>query len=183
MATRAHEVHLGRLIEDGDQLRDAVHIAVAPMTAGEDLEPGDHVCVLHGDMGVAWSISPTMGAIGVVDPYLKATVRAGERFWLFLMPNTITSLRHEWTHPDFEPRAADDVRALSWEWLRDHEDIYRFVAEDLVEAVAANEDFCFGDDDGPSWARTATFWHHMEILTGRRFDAEHRDNTYFRCAC
>ena len=34
---------LGRLIEDGDRRRDAIHIAVAPVTAAGRLAPGQHV--------------------------------------------------------------------------------------------------------------------------------------------
>lgn len=34
---------LGRLIEDGDRRRDAIHIAVAPVTAVDELVPGQHV--------------------------------------------------------------------------------------------------------------------------------------------
>ena len=34
---------LGQLIEDGDRRRDAIHVAVAPVTAAERLAPGQHV--------------------------------------------------------------------------------------------------------------------------------------------
>src|SRR6218665_2596069 len=37
---------LGRLIEDGDRRRDAIHIAVAPVTAAERLTPGAPVGVV-----------------------------------------------------------------------------------------------------------------------------------------
>ena len=38
---------LGELIEDGDRRRDAIHIAVAPVTAAEKLKPGEHVGLIE----------------------------------------------------------------------------------------------------------------------------------------
>jgi hypothetical protein len=90
---------LGKLIEDGDRRRDAIHIAVAPVTAAGPLHPGQHVGLLHADD--AELVGPCDSPIGIVDPFLAAPVEPGQRFWLFLYPNTITSLRHAWSHPAF----------------------------------------------------------------------------------
>lgn len=79
----ADNLNLGRVITDPGAARDAVHVAVVPVTATRELRPGEHL------------------ASGVVDPYLTRPVRPGERYWLFLYPGTVTSLRHVWTHPDF----------------------------------------------------------------------------------
>lgn len=88
---------LGNLITD-KQHRDAVHIAVAPVTAGMALWPGQRV----GFVGNAHTVGITSNTIGIVDPFLTNQVQEGEMFYMFLLPNTITSLRHEWTHPVFE---------------------------------------------------------------------------------
>ena len=89
--------NIGQLCGD-DARRDAIHFAVAPVEAGMDLRPGDHVGLTDG------RASRGAKAIGIVDPFLKGEVKEGQRFWLFLYPNTITSLRHVWTHPAFTPR-------------------------------------------------------------------------------
>ena len=89
---------VGKLIETADARRDAIHVAVAPVEAAEDLEPGGHVILR---VGKAVRAEDGADAIGIVDPFLTAPVRAGQRFWLFLLPNSITSLRHVWTHPAF----------------------------------------------------------------------------------
>jgi hypothetical protein len=95
---------LGQLIEDGDRRRDAIHIAVAPVTAAERLLPGQHVgLVRRGDVEL---VGPCGDTIGIVDPFLEAEVEPGQRFWLFLYPGTITALRHVWTHPAFTKAAA-----------------------------------------------------------------------------
>ena len=95
---------LGQLIEDGDRRRDAIHIAVAPVTAADRLTPGQHVgLVEEGNLEL---VGPCDRPIGAVDPFLAAEVEPGQRFWLFLYPGTITSLRHVWTHPVFTAAAA-----------------------------------------------------------------------------
>jgi hypothetical protein len=90
----AHEdLGLGKLII-GEAHRDAVHVAVAPVVAQENLSPGDHV-----DANGGWAGE----RVGIVDPFLREPVRKGDRFWLFLYPGTVTGLRHMWTHPAFAP--------------------------------------------------------------------------------
>lgn len=87
---------LGKLVE-GPVERDAVHIAVVPMVAGEMLTRGDPIGILR-DGTAGYGATP----IGVVDPFLPHDVAKGQTFWLFLNPGSITSLRHEWTHPAFD---------------------------------------------------------------------------------
>lgn len=102
MSQKSEGPKVGRLIPQGENPgRDAIHVAVAPVFAGMLLEPGQHVCINPSDY-TAWTSPPSKGVmVGIVDPYLKGPVKRGERFWLFLYPNTITSLRHVWTHPMF----------------------------------------------------------------------------------
>lgn len=102
------EPQIGRLIEGGGG-RDAIHVAIAPVTAGAELVPGSHVTL--NDKGVA---VPGRGAIGIVDPFLTVRcVLPGQRFYLFLYPKSVTSLRHVWTHPAFNEGTTDDEA-----WLR-----------------------------------------------------------------
>ena len=100
---------LGQLIVTGDRRRDAVHIAVAPVTATESLQPGQHVGL--ASPGDTDRVGPSDSPIGIVDPYLTDCVEPGERFWLFLYPGTVTSLRHVWSHPAFVPRPPMAARA------------------------------------------------------------------------
>lgn len=88
-------VPIGKIIS-GDAARDAVHVAIAPVTAGDDLSPGEHIGRL--DDGTFGESAVTLG---IVDPFLKERVKKGQKFYLWLYPNTITSLRHVWTHPAF----------------------------------------------------------------------------------
>lgn len=89
---------VGKLIE-GEAFRDAIHVAVAPVVAGQELRAGDDVRIDKKDRkAIACNIRDR---VGVVDPFLTEPVEAGQRFWLFLLPNTVTSLRHAWTHPAF----------------------------------------------------------------------------------
>lgn len=93
---------LGEIITTPQQ-RDAIHIAVVPITAGQMLRPGDRVGFRLGDHETAFLIGSN--AVGIVDPFLKCVVEEGQRFWLFLYPGSVTSIRHDWTHPAFERRS------------------------------------------------------------------------------
>ena len=92
---------LGKIIPDGATVeRDAIHIAVAPVVAGESLDPSERVYMKWGE---AWSHHPLdrEKVVGIVDPFLEVSIEKGQRFWLYLFPGSITSLRHDWTHPAF----------------------------------------------------------------------------------
>jgi len=73
---------LGELAPHG-AARDAIHVAVYPMIAGEDLRPGDHVGFgLESGRERVWRTR--VNAVGVVDPFLTTPVQTGQRFWLLL---------------------------------------------------------------------------------------------------
>lgn len=101
LARKSTDTPLGVLLPDHEHRRDAVHIAIAPVTAAVELEPGQHVGLLEGSKEFA---GPSDKPLGVVDPFLKEPIQPNQRFWLFLYPETITGLRHVWTHPAFAPK-------------------------------------------------------------------------------
>jgi hypothetical protein len=80
--------------------RDCVHVAVAPVVAGIEMDPGQGVT--KGGDGLFYSFPLDHdGCLGVVDPFRTEPVKRGERFWLLLKPGTITGLRHMWSHEAF----------------------------------------------------------------------------------
>ena len=93
----------GRLVpDDFPDERDAIHIACAAVYAAEDLNPGDHVGFV--DKRQDYMGRSELAPVGVVDCFLPRPVKKGERFWVFLYPGTIQSLRHNWSHPSFDVR-------------------------------------------------------------------------------
>lgn len=102
---------VGKLIEDGERRRDAVHIAIAPMVADSELKPGQPAGLSRSDDFEHATADGT--PIGIVDPFLTVPVQKGQRFWLFLFTGTITSLRHVWTHPEFTNVAQNIRRQLT----------------------------------------------------------------------
>lgn len=90
------KVDVGQIIV-GEAHRDAIHVAIAPVVAQRILAPGQQVDTEGSTVGKP---------VGIVDPFLTRAVDKGEQFYIFLFPNTVTSLRHEWTHPDFKSPTA-----------------------------------------------------------------------------
>lgn len=179
------QIELGKLIKDIVQ-SDAIHIATCPITAADDLEPGQHIGLLTDDTA-SWRANEM---IGVVDPFLIGTVKKGQRFFMLMYPYTITGLRHVWTHPAFE-RMKDQTAALALlaEAIKARaviEDIAQqgeTSAEYLIKVCGRGEEPCFGTemyDVNP--AQKSKFWDAIEVLTGYKHPEERRDE-YWRCSC
>lgn len=182
-------IPLGKLASE-DAGRDAIHIAVAPVVAAATLAPGDHVGVEADGRA-----SKTSKHIGIVDPYLKASVKPGDRFYLCLYPNTITSLRHHWVHPAFKeeapPAKADFDKAESEAWLReyairfksyatDNEDAYQMLISDLRERR-----ICYQGSDmhGLGDLEDANeLSHHASVVLGTPINF-HDYGWTFTCSC
>lgn len=177
------QTKLGQLIEEGAQ-RDAIHIAVAPVIAATKLQPGDHIGFVASNQEM---VGPSASPIGIVDPFLKGAVQEGERFWMFLYPNTITSLKHVWTHPAFSALTPVDPKAASEAWLR------AFIAgadcpgyETVIAAAidggdqSWNSDYLHFDGRDAHGEIPPEFWDHVEIVTGSKISQR---PSYFSCSC
>jgi len=181
---------LGQLVQ-GVAGRDAVHVAIVPIEAAVDLEPGWHVGIRDGK---ATTLKPH---IGIVDPFLRGHVTRGERFWLCLYPGTITSLRHEWTHPAFaeedRPPICTKAELLESErWLAEFSSNYCISLDQMIQAAKLSitgQQFalCFGDEDGQQRMEyDGAKWElfdHLENVLGQRIPQAVRENASFRCAC
>lgn len=176
----ANKLGLGQIIET-EQQRDAIHIAVAPVIAGEKLSPGDHVGFLpDGRVGEA-----AAEKIGAVDPFLKKTVKAGERLWLFLYPGTISGLRHEWTHPAFKTPSYRLDGPPSEQWLRDYADKMGVDYDDLIQHARDYLDHSAYWIEGGRFEGEGVpdaFWTHFEVVTGRAVEESQR-RSFFSCSC
>jgi hypothetical protein len=161
----------------GEAERDAIHVAVYPAVAGKKMRPGDYVCVVDGQAYPTTAFA----SIGIVDPFLGDEVQIGERFWIFITPGTITGLRHNWTHPDLEKVAPPVDKFVHEAWLRDFADSYELDYDEMVEEAASGGIIRGGTEN--HGAGTDEFWEHLEALTGKRFDVDHREQTTWSCAC
>lgn len=191
MAMSSEDLKLGEIIPaDRPQERDAVHIAVIPVVAAVSMAPG----ALVGMAGGRAVHATGAAAIGIVDPFLTETVEEGQRFWLYLRPGSITSLRHEWTHPAFpvsELRVGSNEREVSEKWLRQWAIEFRVGGYDIADderyrkliggAIAG--DIFFGTDTPYDEVRGSELWRHIENVTGQRFDDDHRENGFYHCSC
>lgn len=161
----AEGTKVGELRRGGEQ-RDAIHIAVAPGVAVERLYAGQKVGLQKGDNDKYFTgRAHTM--LGIVDPFLDHAVEAGEQFWVFLFPNTITGLNHVWTHPAFTetppvalnsppetapvgtPTAAlEAFKQASEDWLRNFCASADCPDYDTVIAAASGDHKTWDDGDG-----------------------------------
>lgn len=89
--------------------RDAIHLAVDPVIAGQWLQVGERIGIVNGfawtsgtrilnDVTKEYVIVPYHG---IVDPFLPQPVQPTQSFWFVMAPRMVCSLRHVWSHPEF----------------------------------------------------------------------------------
>ena len=177
------DVKLGSLIK-GDEGRDAIHIAIAPVCAATILRPGERVGFVSVDQQSVGRITPY---VGIVDPFLETPVLPGRWFYLCLFPYSITSLRHVWTHPAFTNKTDEEIvigvkesKAQSTAWLLKFCQNHGLELTRLLEELPSGSVWA-GSNEGLwlSDPEQRELIHHFENLTGQRGP----DGVYFTCAC
>ena len=185
----------------GNEERDAIHMAVMPVIAGSELFRGQRIAIKYGTSNVAipsFDEYYTYGqapSVGIVDPFLSRDapdhnrVRPGEWFWMFLQPNTITGIRHQWTHPTIDhPAQSKNESEL---WLHQFAEQWSFDYDQMISA-ATNP-----DDEDPyitAYGRDLhsreelgddhdLFWFHLGVVTRRVYDTPHRNKVTWTCTC
>lgn len=172
------DLELGELI-DKQRMRDAVHVAVAPVFANCELNPGQHVGLVAGSTDI---VSVSEKPIGIVDPFLKSNVLKGQRFWLWIYPNTIMSLRHVWSHPSF---VLPEEREVHVAWItafarllgHDYEDLMDYADKWIARGEYHNDEL---ETHKSHYDEFAEFWRRYELVTGTKVD--HKE-CFFSCSC
>lgn len=187
---------LGQLV-DASTERDAIHVAIAPVQASQNLMPGWHVGI--GPDGKA---GPSGKHIGIVDPFLGGTVSEGQWFYLCLYPQTVTGMRHHWSHPAFgtvakipepevaeplpEPDEPDDPK----EWIAKFADGIRQDYDDLMgdaEGWIRHGDYTYDNSESYKSPRFGTwdeFWKKYEAVTGTELpEVDWGHGSPYTCSC
>lgn len=176
---------LGKLIDEKAQ-RDAIHIAVAPVVATERLSPGQRIGLVgHENSQVRASVTGQ----GIVDPFLSGAVFPGDRFWMWLTPNTITSLRHQWTHPNFDSDmiSRDAHSEKSKAWIENHASALGLTYDAMMrhaERWLEHQDYQVeqGSETWRSEFDSMNFWHHYEVITGKVVP-DNMKHSFYCCTC
>lgn len=180
---------LGTIITEGD--RDAIHIAVEPVIAGETLRPGWHIGLVNGKAYAVNGSYPGIKNLGIVDPFITSNVNTGDMFWLLVYPRTITSLRHVWEHPDFkEKEIHDKTYSENWlmNWCSETNDAPSY--NDLIElfkydvsgdwSLSGDAIVLSGSEASGFLPRQDELKHHLEVVIGEEIVFM---PTYFSCSC
>lgn len=181
---------LGSKLNKEEADRDAVHIAVLPCVAAGRLSAGMPVKVNRVTGMAEYDI---VQAVGIVDPFLSEPIFPGDKFFVWLTPNTITGLQHRWTHPVIDDMLEEDVSPIT---ASRHGAIakinecanacgvtFDFLIDAAKEYNENNETTHMGSNsqysDYDDWKG---FWRAFTTYTGETV----KDDTYwapFRCTC
>ena len=194
---------------NGTEQRDAVHIAIAPVVADTELKPGQHIgFVEKNNFELVGPLSPPSQypTIGIVDPLLSGVIHKGQRFWMWMYPNTVTSLRHDWEHPSFPKQSIKPMKpsqeeialatqqlikdgSIEWmqDWANEHMSLNYYddgnehlsKEESYKKAIEAGHTNCVGPYEEAKEYIDNEWWDHWENITGCKGDR----GQYIRCGC
>ncbi|RLA41584.1 MAG: hypothetical protein DRR06_15695, partial [Gammaproteobacteria bacterium] len=159
---------LGKKI-DGKQGRDAVHIAMLPLQAGHELQPGEHIGIVDNKANV------TIPTIGIVDPFLPENVKEGEWCWVMVYPRTITALKHEWSHPMID-RILATRKEQSKQWIEDYiqtadcPDYHSLINTIIRPNDSWDDDYLHFDGQDAHGSIDPELYDHVAIVTGEEID-------------
>lgn len=165
----------------GGEVRDAVHIAIVPVIVDVLVRPGESAGVkfIDGEYHVDMNSFPI---VGIIDPFLDKPVKAGERCYLCLHPNSVTDMTHCWSHPQFK----DEIPNVKRKHLLELEQIllkcgYSGGAFRLIQELKNNS---YGVDVGDDYVKNSMDSYKKEILSlVSKITNVFFDEVYFSCAC
>lgn len=193
---------IGSLLDDSYK-RDAVHFAVIPVIASEELSPGASVEFVEEHSMEVKRVTrkfkynkdmPVRGlGLGIIDPFLPESVQKGERCWLFLYPASITTLRHEWTHPDVPDfdveianKVADEILLRpNWRYIDELAKTLEVRTDQLMEHAKDYLENASYWSEGPRFEGVSLpdeFWDHYEKVTHKEVPEDAR-GSFFSCSC
>jgi len=188
MSHNANTPLLGKLVRTKDSERDAIHIAIISVTADCTLKPGVDVAVIARNDDFFATIEGY--TVGIVDPFLKQDVKKGERFHVLLYPNTVTSLKHSWTHPSIKdipkPESKDIQRAKAYleEFASSNRISYQELLDILYEANDEGYYNCGSAEDLQDSLNCdkENLLFYYSIVSGKQLNRD-KDDVWFGCAC
>lgn len=166
--------------------RDAVHIAVFAAPLGVPHSYAGTYVALVGEVLVPCLVE---NAIGIIDPFIKRRVYQDEVVLVFIMPNTITGLRHVYQHPMLD--GVPEPRSLKSEvdWVTTFATTMNCTYTEFMEMADAYVDHgdcvtlgvelgaAFYEGDWPG------FWERYDRITGLESGKSGLDDAFFNCAC
>lgn len=141
--------------------KDAVHIAVIAVIAGEDLSAGTQVA-----KGANEHYFKSTKSVGIVNPF-SGRVKKGDLFWLMLNPNTITGMRHNWTHPDFNELPNNYVKIGVQQVINKFADYLNLDFNDLISIAQNylnNDRYEYDNSENYKDLDWSEFWQAYNIL-------------------
>lgn len=168
---------LGSIIDETVK-RDAIHLAVEPMTSRDfTFAPGERIGLDARGHPCPAAYSTT-GYIAIVDPFLGFEVKRGQSFLALLKPGQIATLRHVWDHPAFPPSDVALAAPAVATSANPHTDAKAWL-EQFARTAGVSYDDLIRDamrwstyDDEPWWVDSNEsyddFWDKMDTLVGMK---------------